>query len=114
MTAGPYSFGADATALVGVAKVSNFGVEIAFRGGLPARPSQSNRITASLAVQYRLGFVPVIDERYDVLVERREWFSDTWQSLFRFCQTPAFHYHARELAGYDIGAQFQIHFNGAG
>ena len=69
---------------------------------------------ASLAVQYRLGFVPVIDERYDVLVERREWFSDTWQSLFRFCQTPAFHYHARELAGYDIGAQFQIHFNGAG
>lgn len=68
---------------------------------------------ASLAVQYRLGFVPVIDERYDILVERREWFSETWQSLLKFCQTPAFHGHARELAGYDIDAQFQVHFNGA-
>ena len=68
---------------------------------------------ATLAVQYRLGFVPLIDERYDILVERREWFSATWQSLLKFCQTSAFHDHARELAGYDIGGQFQIHFNGA-
>ena len=69
---------------------------------------------ASLAVQYRLGFVPVIDERYDILIDRREWFSATWQSLLKFCQTPAFQGHAGELAGYDIGAQFQVHFNGAG
>lgn len=66
---------------------------------------------ATLAVQYRLGFVPLIDERYDILVERREWFSTTWQSLLKFCQTSTFRDHARELAGYDIEGQFQVHFN---
>jgi len=47
------------------------------------------------------------------LVDRREWFEPTWQTLLRFCQTPAFREHAQALAGYDIGDQFRIHFNGA-
>ncbi|MDH3221588.1 MAG: helix-turn-helix transcriptional regulator [Gammaproteobacteria bacterium] len=68
---------------------------------------------AMLAGQHRLGFVPVIDERFDILVDRRAWFEPTWQALIRFCQTPAFREHARVLAGYDIGDQFRIHFNGA-
>jgi len=68
---------------------------------------------AMLASQHRLGFVPVIDERYDILVDRRAWFEPTWQSLIRFCQTPEFREHAQVLAGYNIDDQFRIHFNGA-
>ncbi len=69
---------------------------------------------AVLASQHRLGFVPVIDERYDILVDRREWFEPVWQSMLRFCATPAFRDYARGLAGYDIAGQFEVHFNGAG
>ena len=68
---------------------------------------------ASLAAQHRLGYVPVIDERYDVLVDRRAWFEPTWQSLLRFCQTTAFREHAADLAGYSIDDQFRVHFNAA-
>ncbi|HKJ51527.1 MAG TPA: helix-turn-helix transcriptional regulator [Gammaproteobacteria bacterium] len=66
---------------------------------------------ATLASQYRLGFVPVIDERYDILVDRRAWFEPTWQVFMHFCRSPEFERHARELAGYDIAGQFQVHFN---
>ncbi|UCH41909.1 MAG: helix-turn-helix transcriptional regulator [Gammaproteobacteria bacterium] len=69
---------------------------------------------AMLASQHRLGFVPVVDERYDVLVDRREWFEPTWQSLIGFCRGAEFRSYAEELAGYDIGGQFDVHFNGAG
>jgi putative molybdopterin biosynthesis protein len=68
---------------------------------------------ALLAKQHRLGFVPIVDERYDILVDRREWFEPTWQEMMRFCQTPAFREYASELAGYDLSDQFRVHFNGA-
>jgi excisionase family DNA binding protein len=66
---------------------------------------------ATLASQYRLGFVPVIDERYDILVDRHSWFEPTWQSFIRFCATSEFDRHARELTGYDIAGRFRVHFN---
>lgn len=68
---------------------------------------------AMLAHQHRLGFVPVIDERYDILIDRRAWFEPTWQALLAFCRTPAFHEHAAGLAGYNIEQQFKVHFNSA-
>jgi len=68
---------------------------------------------AILASQYRLGFVPIVDERYDILVERRAWFEPAWQSLLRFCRTPEFHEHASQLAGYSVENQFQVRYNGA-
>ncbi len=67
---------------------------------------------AMLASQYRLGFVPIVDERYDILVERRAWFEPPWQLLMRFCRTPEFHDHAVQLAGYNVENQFQVRYNG--
>ena len=67
---------------------------------------------ATLAAQYRLGFVPVIDERYDILVDRRAWFEPTWQDFITFCATAEFTSHAATLAGYDVAARFRVHFNG--
>ena len=69
---------------------------------------------AMLAGQHRLGFVPVVDERFDILVDRRAWFEPTWQSLLDFCRTDEFREYAAGLAGYDISDQFRVHFNGAG
>jgi len=67
---------------------------------------------ATLAAQYRLGFVPVIDERYDILVDRRAWFEPTWQAFARFCRSAEFEGHARTLAGYDVSRRFEVRFNG--
>ncbi|MGD8841235.1 MAG: helix-turn-helix transcriptional regulator [Gammaproteobacteria bacterium] len=67
---------------------------------------------ASLAGQYRLGFVPVIDERYDILVDRRAWFEPTWQTFTRFCRSEDFERHARELSGYDVSNRFEVRYNG--
>jgi excisionase family DNA binding protein len=66
---------------------------------------------ATLASQYSLGFVPVIDERYDILVERQAWFEPTWQAFVRFCRTPEFERHAGGLTGYDVGERFEVRFN---
>ncbi len=66
---------------------------------------------ATLASQYRLDFVAVIDERYDILLQRQAWFEPTWQSLVEFCRLPEFRQYASELAGYDIDDQFCVHYN---
>ena len=67
---------------------------------------------ATLASQYRLDFVAVIDERYDILVRRHDWFEPTWQALLDFCRQDEFRQRASEMPGYDIADQFRVHFNG--
>jgi len=67
---------------------------------------------ATLAAQHRLGFVPLIDERYDILVDRRAWFEPTWQDFLAFCASAEFERHAGELTGYDVSGRFRVHFNG--
>ncbi len=65
-----------------------------------------------LAEQYRLAFVPVIEERYDLLVDRRAWFEPPIQALMRFCAGPEFRGRAAELSGYDVRDLGRVHFNG--
>ncbi len=57
---------------------------------------------AAFAAQYRLDFVPVVRERFDLLVDRRAYFDEPLQALWRFCRSDAFAARARELAGYDV------------
>ncbi len=66
-----------------------------------------------VARQYRLAFVPIMRERFDLLVERRAWFEPPLQRFFHFCRSPAFTQKAQELKGYDISDLGQIHFNGS-
>ncbi len=66
---------------------------------------------ALLAAQYRLGFVPIVEERFDLLVERRAWFEPPWQTLMNFCRSAVFTDHAATLTGYDLSGQFQVHYN---
>ena len=67
---------------------------------------------ASLAAQYNLSFVPIIEERFDLLVDRRAWFEPAWQALLNFCHTSEFKRRAEELAGYRIDELFAVRFIG--
>ncbi len=65
-----------------------------------------------VAQQYRLAFVPVMRERFDMLVDRRAWFEPPMQRFLHFCQTQGFAQKAEELGGYDVSGFGRVHFNG--
>lgn len=66
----------------------------------------------TLASQYRLGFVPIIDERFDLLIDRRAWFEPPLQSFMAFCRSEAFLARAGEFDGYGVSNLGRVHFNG--
>ena len=66
----------------------------------------------SLARQYQLGFVPLVRERFDLLVDRRAWFEPPLQRFADFCRSVAFDSKAAALQGYDVSGFGRIHFNG--
>lgn len=68
---------------------------------------------ASVAATHRLRFVPILEERFDLLVDRRAWFEPAMQRFWQFCADRAFRARAGELSGYDVSAQGTVHFNGA-
>ncbi len=66
----------------------------------------------SVAAQYHLQFVPLIQEQFDLLVDRRAWFEPGWQKFHTFCGGAAFQQRAEALKGYDISAFGTVKFNG--
>jgi excisionase family DNA binding protein len=66
-----------------------------------------------LARQLRLGFVPLVRERFDLLVERRSWFEPPLQRLAEFCRSAAFADKAAGLQGYEVAGFGRVHFNGS-
>ena len=66
------------------------------------------------ARQLGLGFVPLVEERFDLLIERRAWFEPALQRLFAFCRTEPFARRAASLTGYDTGVLGEVRFNGEG
>ena len=67
---------------------------------------------ASVAATHRLRFVPILEERFDLLVDRKAWFEPALQTFWRFCAGEAFQVRAAELDGYDVSGQGTVHFNG--
>lgn len=66
----------------------------------------------AVARQYRLGFVPLIKERYDLVIWRRAFFEPAVQRLLAFCRTPLFRERADALGGYDVSGLGTVHYNG--
>ena len=66
-----------------------------------------------MAMQFRLDFVPLVRERFDLLVDRRGWFEPPIQRLLHFCGQDAFADKAANLGGYDVAGFGTILFNGA-
>jgi molybdate-binding protein len=64
------------------------------------------------ARQYQLEFVPLIEERLDLLVWRKAWFDPPFQRLSAFCRAAAFGERASVLGGYDVRRFGEVRFNG--
>lgn len=75
------------------------------------------RADAGLAVEtaarmYRLDFIPLFRERYDLLAWRREYFEPPMQRLLAFCASAAFRRRAAEIGGYDLSGLGAVRYNG--
>ena len=68
---------------------------------------------AAIAHQFRLEFLPLHRERFDLLVRRREYFEPPFQKLLAFARSPAFRSRAEEMTGYDVSAMGRVVHNGA-
>lgn len=66
----------------------------------------------SVAKQYRLEFIPVVRERFDLLVWRSEWFEEPLQRIMTLCRSGEFAEKAQATAGYDVSGLGTVHFNG--
>ena len=66
---------------------------------------------ATVAHQYRLGFVPLVVERYDLAIWRAAYFDEPVQKLLAFAKSERFAERARMLTGYDIGRLGTVHYN---
>lgn len=55
-----------------------------------------------IAADFNLPFLPLVEERYDLLLDRRAWFEPELQTLLAFFRSPEFSSRARGLGGYDV------------
>lgn len=57
---------------------------------------------AAMAQRFNLPFVALLDERYDLLINRRAYFTDPVQRLLTFAASPACAEKAKFMGGYDV------------
>lgn len=67
---------------------------------------------SAFASRFGLEFVPVVEERFDLLVDRRAFFGEEFQTLVKFTQTTAFERLLSEFPGYRTESIWQVQFNG--
>lgn len=71
---------------------------------------------AGLAVEtvartLRLGFVPVMEERFDLVVHRQAYFEPSVQALLTFARSSDFALKAQALGGYDLTGLGEVRWN---
>ena len=66
----------------------------------------------AMALHNRLGFVPLVEERFDLLIDRRSYFEPPLQALFTFCRGEAFADKARAMGGYNLAGHGEVRWNG--
>lgn len=66
---------------------------------------------ASVAHQYRLDFVDLHRERYDLAVRRRDYFEPQVQALLAFAATEKFAARAADMPGYDVSGLGCVVYN---
>jgi excisionase family DNA binding protein len=65
----------------------------------------------AVAQRFRLGFVPLARERFDLALRRRDYFEPPMQALLRFTRSPAFAARAAELGGYNVRETGRVRYN---
>ncbi len=63
------------------------------------------------ARQMKLGFMLVLSERFDLVVDRKAWFDPPFQALLKFLNSAAFSERALAMGGYDISGLGTVHYN---
>ncbi len=66
----------------------------------------------AVAARFRLGFIPLQQERFDLATRRRDYFEPAIQRLLRFGSTASFRAYAAELGGYDLSDFGCVVYNG--
>ena len=52
--------------------------------------------------RFKLSFLPLADENYDLLIDRKSYFTEPVQMLIAFARTPEFLDKSETLGGYDL------------
>ncbi|WP_424965208.1 substrate-binding domain-containing protein [Dinoroseobacter sp. S375] len=68
---------------------------------------------AAMARQFKLGFLPILMEPFDLLIDRRAYFTPPVQSLLQVARTPEITQKAASLGGYDIASMGEVLWNAA-
>jgi excisionase family DNA binding protein len=63
------------------------------------------------ARQMKLGFMPVLSERFDLAVDRKAWFDPPFQAVLKFLNSAALRERALAMGGYDISGLGTVHYN---
>lgn len=63
---------------------------------------------AAMARQHNLGFLPLVEERFDLLIDRRSYFTEPVQTLLRFAREPALVDKAEAMGGYDLNGAGEV------
>jgi excisionase family DNA binding protein len=66
--------------------------------------------TRSVANAAGLGFVPLVWERFDLVMRRRDYFRPPLQAFLGFLHSPTLVARAAEFGGYDVGETGQVRF----
>jgi excisionase family DNA binding protein len=66
----------------------------------------------AVARRFRLDFLALHTERYDIALTRRDYFEPPFQALLAFGRRAEFASHAHELGGYDLREHGRIRYNG--
>lgn len=59
-----------------------------------------------------LHFIPLVSERYDLVVWRKVFFGESFQHFWRFVNGVGFRQQASRLSGYDVKGLGEVFFNG--
>lgn len=66
----------------------------------------------TIARPFGLAFVPVVEESFDLLLDRRAYFEAPLQALFAFAATEVFARNADKIGGYDVAGLGTVIWNG--
>lgn len=66
--------------------------------------------TRSVAQAAGLDFVPLLWERFDIVMRQRDYFRPALQRLVKFLATPALAARAAEMGGYDVAGAGEVRF----
>ena len=65
----------------------------------------------AVAAPFGLGFVPLIEEQFDLLVDRSAYFEPAFQTFLKFCHSDDFRDRAKAMQGYDIARLGEVRWN---